>query len=235
MFKEIPDYEFKNLTRSSLPLLAWWKNKAAALALIGDKCGFDDLADASVSFEFPTPSAGPHDKASYTDVMVESLSTAIAIEGKWTEPRYETVAKWSEQGNVANRKKVLAHWLGLIRNRATGLDDDAIQQIPYQMLHRTASACARSDKRPVVLYQVFRDQKHVTDYSADLQHLAKALGQNSVQLWLAEIPLRLTEQYRSRESEIAASAPEQRSVLIREALCDREMFSFGNSAFIRVA
>ena len=235
MSEEIPDYEFKNLTRSTLPLLAWWKNKAAALALIGEKCGFDDLTDASVSFEFPTLSAGPHDKASYTDVMVESLSTAIAIEGKWTEPRYETVAKWSEQGNMANRKKVLSHWVDLIRNRAGDLQPSAVEMISYQMIHRTASACARSGKLPVVLYQVFRDQKHVSDYTNDLQQLAKALGQTNVQLWLAEIPLRLTEQYRRMESEIAASAPEQRSALIREALHKTELFSFGDPAFIRVA
>ena len=143
MFDDIPDYEFKNLTRSTLPLLAWWKDRAAALAVIGKKCGFDDLAGASVCFEFPTPSASPRDKASYSDVLIESLSTAIAIEGKWTEPRYETVSKWSQQSNTGNRQKMLTHWLALIRNRAGELHDSAVEKIPYQMIHRAASACSR--------------------------------------------------------------------------------------------
>lgn len=82
MLDRYPDREFKNLTRSTLPLVTWWKDEALALSVIGSACGFDDLGTARVCFEFPTASAGPRDKASYTDVMVESASTAIAIEGQ---------------------------------------------------------------------------------------------------------------------------------------------------------
>jgi hypothetical protein len=235
MFEDIPDYEFKNLTRSTLPLLAWWKDKAAALELIGEKCGFDDLADALVCFEFSTASAGPHDKASYTDVMVESRSTAIAIEGKWTEPRHETVSEWSQNGNTTNRQRVLAHWLSLIRNRAAKLDDSAIQDIPYQMLHRTASACARMGKLPVVLYQVFRDEKHVTNYGKDLQQLARAPGQTDMQVWLLEIPSRTTEVYQQVASKAANIAPQNRHVLTRRAVCEQGLFIFGACSFRRIA
>ena len=105
MFNTHPDNEFKNLTRSTLPLLAYWKVRAAVLGLIGSACGISDLASATVTEEFPTPSAAPHDKASFTDVMVASSSTALAIEGKWTEPRYEIVSDWLKRGIKATEKK----------------------------------------------------------------------------------------------------------------------------------
>ena len=165
MFSSHPDNEFKNLTRSTLPLLAYWKDEAAVLALIGSACEINDLVTASVTDEFPTPSATSRDKASFTDVMVVSRSTAVAIEGKWTEPRYETVSDWLSRGDQSNRNKVLAHWLTLIRHRATNLKETGVADVPYQMIHRTASACAFVDKRPVVLYQIFRDGKHAVNYS----------------------------------------------------------------------
>ena len=146
LFDTHGDSEFKNLTRSTLPLRAYWNNASTVLSTIGTALGIDDLVNVQPLFEYPTASATSRDKASYSDVMVVSPSTAIAVEGKWTEPRYETVSKWQIRGNESNREKVLSHWLQLIGKKAPELKQDAISQIPYQMIHRTASACANGDK-----------------------------------------------------------------------------------------
>ncbi len=220
MFDAYPDDEFRNLTRSTLPLLAYWRNQAAALAGIGSALGLSDLGSACVTPEFPTPSAGPHNKASFTDVMIESHDAKIAVEGKWTEPRYETVSVWLQAGrNPANRKDVLAHWAALIRRKANRLDEGALAEIPYQMIHRTASACAFTTKRSVVLYEVFRDGTHDVNYAGDLSALAKALGAGKeLQLWLQEIPLTLTNDYGLVEKQIHQARSEEIPLLVRRAL-----------------
>jgi hypothetical protein len=225
-FDAHPDYEFRNLTRSTLPLLAYWRNEGAVLSTIGAALGIDDLVNARVSFEYATPSAGLRDKASYTDVMVESPSTAIAIEGKWREPRYETVSEWRCKGNESNREKVLSHWLRLIRQKAPALDQGGVAQTLYQMIHRTASACAIADKRSVVIYQIFLDGSHEVNYASDLRALVRALGVTDVQVWLQEIPLATTEEYQRIKLQIAQTRVDDISAVVRQALEEHELFRF---------
>ena len=230
-FHTHPDSEFKNLTRSTIPLLAYWRDQVKVLATIGSALGIDDLINAQVSFEWPTPSASLHDKASYTDVMVESSSTAIAIEGKWTEPRYDSVADWQHKGNEPNRKKVLSHWFDLIKQKAPTLSENRFAHIPYQMLHRTASACAMPQKHSVVMYQIFRNGHHEVDYASDLKTLANALGTTEVQVWLQEIPLEMTDDYFQLKVQLEQAQKEDIPALVRQALCERQLFRFESSRF----
>jgi hypothetical protein len=225
-FDAHPDYEFRNLTRSTLPLLAYWRNEATVLSTIGTALGIGDLVNARVSFEYATASADPRDKASYTDVMVESPSTAIAIEGKWTEPRYETVSEWRRKGSESNREKVLSHWLRLIRQKAPTLDEGGVAQTVYQMVHRTASACAIADKRSVVIYQIFLDGSHQVDYAGDLRALVSTLGVTGIQFWLQEIPIATTEEYRRLKLQIAQMRLEDIPAVVRQALGEHELFQF---------
>jgi hypothetical protein len=234
LFDTHSDSEFKNLTRSTLPLLAYWGNTLAALSSIGNALGIHDLANVQPSFEYSTASAGPRDKASYSDVMVVSPSTAIAVEGKWTEPRYETVSKWQIRGNTSNRKRVLSHWLQLIRQKAPGLNEDAISEIPYQMIHRTASACAVGDKQAVVLYQIFLDGHHQVNCAGDLSALVSALGATGIQIWLQEIPLTTTKDYDIIKEKLAMTPVKEIPNMVRSALEKCELFDFGPSHFRRI-
>jgi hypothetical protein len=103
------------------------------------------------------------------------------------------------------------------------------------MLHRTASACGRLGKRPVVMYQVFRDGKHSEEYSIDLKVLSSAVGPTEIQIWLQEITLRLTADYHEIEKKINTLNPTDVPRLIRQAVCQRALFQFGDSTFARMA
>lgn len=233
-FDALSDSEFKNLTRSTLPLHAYWKNESTVLSTVGTALGIDDLVTVQPSFEYPTASAGPRDKASYSDVMLKSPSTIIAVEGKWTEPRYETVPTWRVKGSESNRKNVLSHWLNLIRQKAPGLKEGAISQIPYQMIHRTASACAADNKRAVVLYQIFVDGHHQVNYASDLRALVTALGVTDIQVWLQEIPLATTEDYDKIKKQLDQTPVEDIPKMVRNAMEQYKLFSFGAASFHRM-
>jgi hypothetical protein len=104
-----------------------------------------------------------------TDLMILSENHKIAIEAKYTEyvkMTDKTVTTWLTQGkNIDNREKVLSGWWDMIapfRNDQTHYED-----IGYQFLHRTASACFDTQQQAAVVYQVFYDDGTVTKADAD--------------------------------------------------------------------
>lgn len=168
--------DLHTLTRSTVPLLAWWRDHAQDKLLPGV-----DLANAVARFEYAVPARCPscvgRGKASMTDVMVLLDDRAIAIEGKYTESRYDTVDVWKTRGKDRdNRKAVLGHWCHLIRAVTDHPVDDRLGGLVYQTLHRTASACAAAgtDRRAHVMYLVFDDTAANT-YVADLRRAAEIL------------------------------------------------------------
>ena len=230
------DSEFKNLTRSTIPLLVYWRDPQRILHLLRNELGIDDLDDrADVRFEFATKVKRPgRGKASMTDVMVTSPSARIAIEAKWTEPRYLTVADWA--GTSRNKAHVRNHWLALIGRITPFRDGTSIDALVYQMLHRTASACASQPQRAIVLYQVFDDGRHRVDYASDLTALASALEPSPrLDFWLQTIRLARAEDYRSVEREIAMTPRHRVPALIRRAVATAQLFEFGESAFRRIS
>jgi hypothetical protein len=160
-FKEtlqaLPDTEFKNLTRSTIPLLNYWKNRSGPKINDLVRClKFKRLKDYKLYFEYAVPSLTPRDYPSCTDMMLVSDQLTIAFEAKWTEPKYETVNEWLLKGNRPHREKVLKHWLGLIQPFARNeLKPEDFGDVVYQSIHRTASACAVPADKHAVLYQKF--------------------------------------------------------------------------------
>ena len=141
----LDDGEFQNLTRSTLPVLAYWLDDPTRLSALCRETGLSDDPNARVCFEYPVGS-GAGGKPSFTDAMVLGESWAIAVEGKWHEPGYESVAAWREHGrDPDHRQSVVDRWASYIRpfSRLQGERwapnwDECV----YQMLHRTASACS---------------------------------------------------------------------------------------------
>ncbi len=107
--------------------------------------------------------------------MLLAPSFAIAVEAKYTEPAYENIKTWLGSPEDSNRGDVLTGWHDMIHS-ATGirLAVDQVLALPYQLVHRTASACFQPAPRRAVIYQVF-DATHRKRYEADLRALRALL------------------------------------------------------------
>ena len=118
------DNGFQNLTRSTIPLLEYWHHNYPAAQNAFRALGIElDEQHTSYYYEYPTPSLHLA-KASFTDLMIIGSDFAVAIEWKWTEPRYPTLGEWKSSGkDRAFRDSVLDHWLSIIRHTVghTGL------------------------------------------------------------------------------------------------------------------
>jgi hypothetical protein len=174
---------------SSLPLVQFWKPEGNALSTFAKElvklCKLDDdmLCDAQFCFEYPVPVRKGRGKASMTDLMIITDKLAIAIEAKWTECKknYERISTWlkSTKGKAssqANRQDVFKGWIEYInkylkqKNKGSRIDGNCIKGIPYQMLHRIASAChvatslLAKDKtaEAIVIYQLFYNDETKT-------------------------------------------------------------------------
>ena len=188
---------------SSLPLVQFWKNK-------GKSCGFSRcvnkfLKECGLSaigseepcfcFEYSVPvnnERGAKGKASMTDLMILTNQRAVAIEAKWTECEsvYEPIEKWKASGVVENHDKVLNGWEAYINNYLKGRvcgEITVTDDMPYQLLHRVASACyaAMQDskkKSAVVIYHLFysNQEEHgkATNFAKGLKNfVSKMFGQ----------------------------------------------------------
>jgi hypothetical protein len=161
--------------------------------------------------------------------MYLSDNVTIAFEGKWTEPRYDDVATWLSKGNRSNRQKVLAHWLAYIEPYCrTNVQPEALGSIVYQMIHRTASACAVRTDIVGVFYQCFsnEEQGH-QDILHDIQawrDVLQPLG--SLRFFFQRIEAQRTEFYRQLESRIEGLDAVQKAEAIRLGLRELELFEF---------
>ncbi len=160
---------------SSLPLVQFWKPNTKGLSecakLFLEKCGLlSKLGEPKFCFEYPVPVNGGKGKASMTDLMILADNYVIAIEAKWTEckHKYELIGDWENSGDAENHKKVLNGWIAYIdeylKDRGSKLkmkNAEALKKIPYQLLHRVASACHAAKEgnkaTAVVVYHLFYD------------------------------------------------------------------------------
>lgn len=234
MFDGVADKDFSKITRSTVPLAAFWNDQDRALSTLSRALGVD-LAAASVEAEYATPVRGlGRGKASMTDIMVRTPTLAVAVEGKWTEPRYKDVAKW--RGNSMNKGHVLGHWLSLIRQHADVPTTPNVDALVYQMLHRTASACAAGRTSAVVVYQVFSDVNHHVDYVADLRALASAIQPRAtLAIWLMTVPLTKTSAFAELQSQTTGLHAAKAARIIRQAVHETPLFEFGEATFVPIA
>jgi hypothetical protein len=93
--------EFASPYRSTIPLLSLIKDGQLVLRDILAACLMTPPMD--YHFEFTVEPPKGRGKASHTDLMVQSGSRCLAIEAKWTEPIYPTVAAWVDGTVGGNR------------------------------------------------------------------------------------------------------------------------------------
>lgn len=101
----------------------------------------------------------------------DEKGTRITIEAKYTEyvedPKYSKLLKdWYEE-DKPHKEKILQRWIDYIKKDERGCGHissaDVLRkeypELPYQFLHRTASACF-SCNNPILVYQLFYDEEH---------------------------------------------------------------------------
>ena len=158
---------------SSIPLFSFWRPSGLSERIRNVNEKYDCISDASnFCFEYAVPvnkDCHGRGKSSMTDLMIFSRKHVIAIEGKYTECRqsYQSIIKW--RGKKAqtgdNKYKVLEGWLKYIQDaqktNLKGVDEICESDIPYQLVHRVASACKAAkdnNQQPVVIYHLFYDE-----------------------------------------------------------------------------
>ena len=142
-------------------------------ARFGLPSSWSDRVD--LHFEYAVPVQRGRGKPSYTDLMILGDDVAVAIEAKFTEPRYESVGTWLGLKQTSNRADVLDGWIRAIEAvTEAAVDRDIVGELPYQLIHRTASVCCVSRRKRVVAYQVFGHSPEPY-YAQDLERFASAM------------------------------------------------------------
>ncbi len=172
----VPDSALDSPRRSVVPLLDFWRTPETRLEQLSKLLDLDLNSASDLAFEYTVPVRQGRGKSSCTDLMILGPEAAIAVEAKYTEPRYETVESWLRDPAEPNRSVVLDGWLKMINSAAgSTLEASQIHQIPYQLIHRTASVFSLSKKSRSVVYQVFTEPARGT-YDAGIDDFAQVLG-----------------------------------------------------------
>ena len=162
--------------RSTVPLVDYWRVPEQRLRDFWEQLRVRQPGDTDMHFEHEVPVQRGRGKSSFTDLMIFADDIAVAIEAKFTEPRYESVAAWLGEVPTTNRVDVLEGWLCAIEAATeASIQRDAVRDIPYQLIHRTASVCCVGRPKRLVVYQVFGDSP-ADYYAEDLGRFAAAIA-----------------------------------------------------------
>lgn len=163
--------EFSSPFRSTIPLIILYKDFPEFLNPFG-------IAGEYI-FEYETKPKKGIGRASCSDLVGYDSKTCLVVEAKRTEPPYDLVEKWYDGSK--NRKLVLEGWLEYI-NEYSGknIKITDIMDIPYQAIHRIASACSMKKDVTRLAYFLFDlNDKEESYYKDVLRKLKRIIG-NSV-------------------------------------------------------
>ena len=234
-----PDKELCSPTRSNIPLLAMVRQDGPVLNEILAATRMP--AGAFRHFEFTVPPPVGRGYPSCSDLMLCAGTDSLAVEAKWTEPRYERVGSWLAQGkDPANREAVLAGWLGLLQPHATrSLKIGDFSACIYQLVHRAASACAAASSAgsPRFIYLIFRSAETMASAhygQSDLHVLWECLGRPAgFPFFFVEVPLAPSPAFAA-----IADLPKRQlktAPRLRSALLGEPLFVFGAPLIHRLA
>ncbi|MEQ8678802.1 MAG: hypothetical protein RLO17_23035 [Cyclobacteriaceae bacterium] len=180
-----------SIRTSTVPLVQFWKKGARRVKKIESKLNLD-LEKAKYCFEYPTSPKGKG-KSSMTDLMILAGDAKLAIEAKFTEyhkGKDLSLKEWKTKGNKENRDTVTKGWFEMI-SKFSAVKFSDLDDISYQFLHRTASACYNSNSA-YVIYLIFYDsitKQSLNNYRQQLEgycHTLKANSNLSFYIWEVE-------------------------------------------------
>jgi len=185
-----PEKEFASPTRSTVPLIEALRHGSPP-SFLSDLLVRARMAGEKLHLEYRVRPARGRGNSSHTDLMVTDSGPpqrALAIEAKWTEPRYERVSKWLCRGtSVKNRQEVLEGWLEAIAGHTGArIDSQNCGDLAYQMVHRAASAAIASGTggQPAMAYLIFqtagddagKGNPRLNPYRDDLRRFRSIIG-----------------------------------------------------------
>lgn len=206
----------------------FWRSPASRLCEFGNLIGQPLEESAALHFEYAVPVQSGRGKASFTDLMILTGNTAVAVEAKYTEPEYQNVGKWLGGESVGNRADVLKGWLDLINaTTEASLTPESVSVLPYQVIHTSASACYPRKAHAALVYLVFHAD--VPDhYATHLSAFAALLPDHTrFSLHLVSCAIKGSEAYGAHTSRWDAG---ERTLGedVRDALAAGPLFEFSN-------
>lgn len=191
--------KINSVRTSTFPLLAFWKDTKTRLNFLLEQINVT-TENSFLCFEYPT-SSGAKGKSSMTDLMILTDSSRIAIEAKFTEvnENYQIIDEWLKTGKNENKKNVLQKWIEMIEPFSNGILRDKLNTIPYQFLHRTASACKDNSDSGYVVYQLFYDdltKKESEKFKSILinsKHIINPNNRLKILIWEIEVNQKITD------------------------------------------
>jgi len=188
LLRAIPDAALDSPRRSVVPLVDFCRSPDRAVAALARATGLGLTDAADFVFEHAVPVQKGRGKPSFTDLVILTPRTVLAIEAKYTEPEYETVRSWLRDPVEPNRAAVLEGWLGLLgRVAARPITTPEVLDLPYQLIHRAASACSPDREHRAMAYLTFGET--APHYSKHVSTLAAILGPASLSMLVLSCPI----------------------------------------------
>jgi len=207
---------FSKLTCSIIPTIDYWKNiKNRILTELMKE-------DCDVCFEYPVQSIN-NATSSYSDVMLISENTAIAVESKWNE----SVEFLCRDHKAKRKDEVQQHWINIISgylNKEFNLTQ--FEEIEYQLLHRVASACYLNKQNCKVVYQIFYTHTRKEDFKNEILKLAHLLGDSRIEFYIDSVQIKLNDEYSILKERIKPLEKKDRIETIKQALKENTFFDF---------
>ena len=207
---------FSKLTCSIIPTIDYWKNRKNRILheLM--------IEDCDICFEYPVKSIN-NATSSYTDVMLISENTAIAVESKWNE----SIEFLCKDHKAKRKDEVQQHWIniisGYLKNEFTLKQ---FEDIEYQLLHRVASACYLGKQNCKVVYQIFYTDTRKDDFINEILKLIQLLGDPRIEFYIDSVQIKFKEKYYSLEGKIKTLDKKEKTETIKQALKKNTLFGF---------
>jgi hypothetical protein len=221
VIERFPKKEFFSPYRSTIPLIILIKDY---FELFQQVVGVQKIE--KIIFEYETPVKKGRGLPSCSDALIVSKDKSIIIEAKRTEPKYEKVSAWDD--NTENRKSVLSGWLEYIyefTNKEISLAE--VQHLPYQMIHRIASACSLKDQFAEVIYLEFDLNEEMKKYFIENLTECARLFNNKIQIKIKHLQINKKEKQKTYEKKWDAGSRKMHNEII-PGIISNDLMSFEN-------
>lgn len=215
---------FSKLTCSIIPTIDYWKN-------LSNKILTDIIADDyNICFEYPVKSI-KNATSSYTDIMLISDKTNIAIESKWTEK----IGDYCKNQKSKRKNEVQQHWINIISKYIDkALIIEQFSDIEYQLLHRVASACSLNRDNCIVTYQIFYKDLLSDSFIKEIVKLISILDSKKIRFYVDSVKLDFTDTYLILSDEIKDLSKKKRIDKIKDTIKQNDLFIFSDESLCQL-